>query len=349
LIPAGTPQLPALPALPAAPVTTKANLAEADQASVAFHIALARIGFGTIEEAMALWTDVNPAKVAPTQERWLERAVTLVMSRRQWSRDLAFSYYRLVRALRTGATIKDPYHPGEPHPTLTSLRREFATAVDEVARVSGPTATQAPGKVATPSVGTDKNDRLLVEELKQLREEEVRLEKAAEEEARIALEALGPANLESKLKDLDPNASAKEMDAAREAAHQEAGVRQAAAAERMAMNGGRGALWSMAGQDSRVLGYARVSMTGTPCGFCAMLISRGAVYHSKASATSSDGDLYHDNCHCFAEPLFTTQQYASEKFALNRKYQAEWPTVTKGMGGKDALNAWRRYINSQRT
>jgi len=335
-------------------VTTKAKLAEADQASIAFHIALARIGVGTIEEAMALWTDVNPAKVAPTQERWLERAVTLVMSRRQWSRDLAFAYYRLVRALRTGATIKDPYHPNESQPTLTSLRENFATAVDEVARVSGPTDRSQPVTAVAsdrpqPVRSDDENDRLLVEELKQLREEEARLEKAAEEEARVDLAALGPANLDSKLKDLNPDASAKEMDAAREAAHQEAGVRQAAAAERIVMDGGRGALWSYSQQDGRVIGYARVSMTGTPCGFCAMLISRGAVYPSKASATSSDGDLYHDNCHCFAEPLFTTQQYASEKFALNRKYQAEWPTVTKGMGGKDALNAWRRYINSQRT
>jgi len=329
-------------------VTTKAKLAEADRASIAFHIALTRIGFGTIEEAMALWTDVNPAKVAPTSGRWLNRAVTLVMSRRQWSRDLAFSYYRLVRALQTGATIKDPYHPNEPHPTLTSLRREFATAVDEVARVSGPTSTQ--GSAKAPQVAVpDENDRLLVEELKQLREEDLRLEKAAEEEARIDLEALGPASLESRLKDLDPNASAKEMDAAREAAHQEAGARQAAAAERMALNGGRGALWSYSQQDSRVLGYVRISRTGTPCGWCAMLISRGVIfYKSAASATiASDGDLYHDNCHCYAEPVFTMQQYASEKFALNRKYSAEWPTVTKGLSGKAALSAWRKYIRAQ--
>jgi hypothetical protein len=322
-------------------MTTPAKLAEADQASIAFHVALTRIGIGTIEEALALWTDVNPVKIAPTSGRWLDRAVTLVLSRRQWARDLAFSYYRLVRALRTGATIKDPYRPSEPPPTLASLRESFASAVDEVARVSG--------EPVVPSVGTDENDRLLVEELKQLREEEVRLEKAAEEEARIALEALGPANLESKLVDLNPDLSAAEMDAAREAAHLEAGVRQAAAAERMVLNGGRGALWSYGQQDERCIGWARVSKSGTPCGFCAMLISRGAIYKSKASASFSDGDLYHDNCHCFAIQLFTTQQYASEQFALNRKYQAEWPVVTKGMGGKDALNVWRRYINSQRT
>lgn len=329
-------------------MTTKAKQAEADRAAIAFHIALTRIGFGTIEEAMALWTDVNPAKIAPTSGRWLDRAVILVMSRRQWSRDLAFAYYRLVRALRTGATIKDPYHPNESHPTLTSLRENFASAVDEVARVSGPASTQ--GSVEVPQVAVpDENDRLLVEELKQLREEDLRLEKAAEEEARIDLEALGPASLESRLKDLDPNASAKEMDAAREAAHQEAGARQAAAAERIAMNGGRGALWSYSQQDKRVLGYVRISRTGTPCGWCAMLISRGVIfYKSKASAGfKSDGDLYHDNCHCVAEPVFTMQQYASERFDLNRQYDAEWPVVTKGLAGKDALNAWRRYINRQ--
>jgi len=327
-------------------MTTKANLAEADQASLAFHIALTRIGIGTIEEAMALWTDVNPAKVAPTSERWLTRAVTLVMSRRQWSRDLAFAFYRLVRALRTGATIKDPYHPNETPPTLTSLRRDFATAVDEVGRVSGSASTQVP-QVAVP----DENDRLLVEELKQLQAEEARLEKAAEEEARLALEALGPANLESKLVDLNPDVSAAEMDAAREAAHREAGVRQAAAAERMVLNGGRGALMSYGEQDPRCIGYVRISKTGTPCGFCAMLISRGAIfYKSEASARfKSDGDLYHDNCHCTALPIFSKQQYdESDLFALNRQYELKWPTVTKGLGGKDALNAWRRYINEIR-
>ena len=331
-------------------MTTKARQAEADQASIAFHVALTRIGFGTIEEALALWTDVNPAKIAPTSGRWLDRAVTLVLSRRRWSRDLAFAYYRLARALRTGATIKDPYLPNEPRPTLTSLRENFASAVDDVSRVSGTAPNQPLDSIAggpTLSPSDSENDRLLIEELKQLREEEVRLEKAAEEETRIALEALGPANLESKLTDTSPTLSASEMDAIREAAHQEAGARQAAAAERLVLDGGRGALWTYANQDQRVLGYARVSATGTPCGWCAMLISRGAVYRSKASATYSDGDKYHDNCHCFAEPIFTAQQYESEKFALNRKYQAEWPAVTKGFGGKDAVSLWRKYIREE--
>ena len=327
-------------------MSVKAKEAEADAATIAFHIALTRIGIGTIEEALTLWTDVNPAKIAPTSGRWLERAVVLVLSRRKWSRDLAFSYYRLVRALRTGATIKDPYHPDEPTPTLSSLRRDFASRVDEVGRVAG--ATESPVAAPEPRSADDEADRLLIEELADLLAEDERLEKLAEEEARLDLEALGPANLKSKLKDIGAT-DAEEMDAIRDQAHREAGARQAAAAERMALNGGRGALWSYADQDSRALGYVRISRTGTPCGWCAMLISRGVIfYKSKASAEfKSDGDLYHDNCHCYAEPVFTMQQYASEMFALNRQYETEWPDVTKGLGGKDALNAWRRYINKQ--
>jgi hypothetical protein len=340
-------------------VSTKAE--EADQASIAFHLALTRIGIGTIEEALALWTDVNPTKVAATGSRWSVRAVALVMSRRRWSRDLAFSYYRLVRALRTGTTIADPFHPNEPRPTLSSLRKDFAGRVDEINRVSPQADTPAaPDSPQSDTSSDDEADRLIIEELKGLAAEEARLEKAAEEEARLNLEALGPANLESKLTDVGPT-DAAEMDALREEAHREAGARQAAAAERLAMDGGRGALWLVGGSDKRCIGWVRVSRTGTPCGFCAMLISRGFTPKSGRYATRNtaggqnlgygasydDGDLYHDNCHCYAEQIFSTAQLQGERFALNRKYAAEWPIVTKGLGGKDALSAWRKHIREQ--
>src|SRR5690606_17042083 len=94
-------------------------------AAVAFQLALAQIGAGTIAEALALWEDVPATSRASTSASWLRRAIALVMGRRRHSRDLARAYYRLARALRTGATVADPYHPEPRYVTITDLREEF--------------------------------------------------------------------------------------------------------------------------------------------------------------------------------------------------------------------------------
>ncbi|WP_050503001.1 hypothetical protein [Streptomyces monomycini] len=60
-----------------------------------------------------------------------------------------------------------------------------------------------------------------------------------------------------------------------------------------------------------------------------MLISRGPVNKSRSSATFADGDRYHDNCHCYAMPIFNWQQYqCSELTALSCQYEALWPKAT---------------------
>ncbi|WP_245938825.1 VG15 protein [Actinacidiphila glaucinigra] len=182
-------------------------------------------------------------------------------------------------------------------------------------------------------------ERILVEELKGLREEEERIEREAEEELRIVLEALGPRNLDQKLtvEDADPDDS-----------HRQAGARQAAAASRVAMNGARSSNWTHMTRDRRALGYVRLSRTGTPCGWCAVLISRGPVYKSRESALFKDGDKYHDNCNCYAMPIWNRDQYqSSELTALSRQYMALWPEVTKGKSGKAAVSVWRRFIRQQ--
>ena len=80
-----------------------------------------------------------------------------------------------------------------------------------------------------------------------------------------------------------------------------------------------------------------------------MLISRGVAYKSGRSATYSDGDKYHGNCHCYAEPVFSYDQYADSSLTeLNRRYAADWPRVTKGLSGKAAVSAWRRFIRTSR-
>jgi hypothetical protein len=350
-------------------VTTAARQAEADRAAIAFQAALTQIGAGTVQEALKLWEDVPATSRASTAASWLRRAVTLVMGRRRQSRDLARAYYRLVRALRTGSTVADPYHPEPRYVTVTTLREEFNALVGGAERPQEGRASDSPTKTsdsassaATGQAGeadeaplTDPDaeheaelDRILVEEIAGLREAEERIEREAEQELRTVLEALGPNNLQKKVDKIDGGRTADEVDGLRDEAHQQAGARQAAAAERVAMNGGRSTVWNHASRDKRAIGYIRLSRTGTPCGWCAMLISRGAVYRSSSSAEYSDGDKYHDNCHCYAEPVFTREQYnSSSTYELNRRYEELWPKVTRGLSGKAAVAAWRRFIRQE--
>jgi hypothetical protein len=350
-------------------VTTAARQAEADRAAIAFQTALTQIGAGTVQEALTLWEDVPATARASTAASWLRRAITLVMGRRRQSRDLARAYYRLVRALRTGSTVADPYHPEPRYVTVTTLREEFNDLVrgserPQEGRASGASSnsSDSASSAATGQAGeadeaalTDPDaeheaelDRILVEEIEGLREAEERIEREAEQELRTVLEALGPNNLQKKVDVIDGARSADEVDGLRDEAHRQAGAQQAAAAERVAMNGGRSAIWNHMQRDRRVLGYIRLSRTGTPCGWCAMLISRGPVYRSQNSAEFADGDKYHDNCHCYAEPVFTREQYnSSATYELNRRYEELWPKVTRGLSGKAAVSAWRRFIRQE--
>ncbi|USH44594.1 hypothetical protein SEA_BROPLEASE_9 [Streptomyces phage BroPlease] len=359
-------------------MTSPARQAEADQASVAFQVALTQIGAGTVEEALKLWQAVPPTARAATSTAWLRRAITLVMTRRRMSRDLARAYYRLARALRTGRTVADPYHPEPTYVTLETLRREFAELIgdasdgslegssstpssdssDSSPQAASGASVEAGGEVQpseeepAPEAGDDPDDdQILVEELPRLRDDEERIEREAEAEARVILEALGPANLERKTAALDAAKPAADVDKAREEAHQQAGARQAATAERLVMNGGRSAVWNHMTKDRRVIGYIRLSRSGSPCGWCAMLISRGPVYKSQATAAYADGDAYHDNCHCYAEPVYSLAQYkgssASSLYELNRRYEELWPKVTKGLSGKAAVSAWRRFVRQE--
>lgn len=74
------------------------------------------------------------------------------------------------------------------------------------------------------------------------------------------------------------------------------------AVARHTLDGGRETLLQAVRQDSeqsrRRIGWARVG-SGSPCSFCAMLISRGAVYGERSGAFQS-----HDHCSCTLEPQF---------------------------------------------
>lgn len=331
---------------------------EAEQASVAFHLALTKIGADTVEQSLALWNEMPPTPKPEITARWLASAIHLIMTRRNLSKQLALSYYRLVRALRTGRTIPDPNRPEPTSVTLAELRHEFAALAGPVP-ASPPDKENEAGSQSSSHDGSGSSasddDVIPIDPVDGLDGIEGILDRGAQQEAGTNLKALGPGTQNRILDDIDETAPANEVDAQRDEAHRKAGARQAAASERIVMDGARSTIWGIADRDHRAIGWVRVSRTGTPCGWCAMLISRGPVYRSRTSATFAggasgytDGDKYHDNCHCFAMPVFGFDEYRnSDLFALNRQYAEEWPRVTAGLSGKAAVSAWRRHIRLQ--
>lgn len=367
-----------------APVQVTAEAAaEAAAAAAAFQAALLRLGIKAIAEAIRRWAKMPATKAAEQADEWLEDSVRLVMTDRSRSRELAVAYYRLARALRTGTTIPDPYDPIPKVVTLGQLRREFALLTESVADTTPEPVSQpsdsAPKPVTaiTPTEDTPTPNResqggpdgddveIPIEDLEGITEdgdeEAEQLEREAEQEARIVLAALGPNSLKRRVAEIDTSRPADEVDQLRDVAHAKAGSRQAAATDRLVKNGARHTVTSLAERDKRAIGYVRVSQTGTPCGFCAMLISRGIFYYSSKAVAegktadapsvrrgeAEEGDQYHDNCNCVAEPVYSSSEYRnSPVYAINREYTQLWKDVivTHGLTGKAAETRWRKYF-----
>lgn len=124
-----------------------------------------------------------------------------------------------------------------------------------------------------------------------------------------------------------------------------AAVRMVGSTQYLALEGGRSVMKQSIEADEQATGYARVT-DNDPCHWCAMLASRGPVY--KTARTAGDprqgGDRYHDHCGCVAVPSFTL----NEPFvgAAERLYD-DWLRVTRGTGGRNAVNTWRRWWEAE--
>lgn len=124
-----------------------------------------------------------------------------------------------------------------------------------------------------------------------------------------------------------------------------AAVRMVGSTQYLALEGGRSVMMQSIEADERATGYARVT-DNDPCAWCAMLASRGPVY--KTAATAGDprqgGDRYHDHCGCVAVPSFSLD----EPFVgIAEKLYDDWLRVTRGTGGRNAVNTWRRWWESE--
>lgn len=124
-----------------------------------------------------------------------------------------------------------------------------------------------------------------------------------------------------------------------------AAVRMVGSTQYLALEGGRSVMKRSIEADERATGWARVT-DNDPCYWCAMLASRGPVYKSAKTAGDPrrDGTAYHDHCACQAWPAFTLD----EPFVgVAESLYDDWLRVTKGTGGKDAVNAFRRWWEAE--
>lgn len=127
-------------------------------------------------------------------------------------------------------------------------------------------------------------------------------------------------------------------------AERDMAVEQAAAiAEEHTMAAGREAVEDAVKNDPAALAWARVPSGAETCAFCTLLVSRGPVYKTRASAsTTYDGEPYHPNCDCVPVPVFDRNEWPGRDRYLEA--DALYREVTAGRKGRDALNALRRHL-----
>lgn len=325
-------------------MATPEKIRESEEATRLFQAALVAFGAKSFADGLTLWADVPPVPAdqsGTARARWLQTSARYIGRRRLRSRDMALAYYRYQRALLTGKTIA---LPGETrrYYSLAELKRLFESYLSDE-----PQNPRRPESQVDPEPAEDE-EQIEAEQIQNLNEALARIEDEAQRQARVVLEALGPNNLDRKLREpvLNPDGTERDLtDKERTQLHRDVGRRQAAAVERISLDGGRGTLFQLAYLDNRVAGWARISTTGTPCGWCAMLISRGAVYKTESSASVAfdDGDLYHDNCKCIAIPVFSKAEFEQLSiFDVNREYLQLW----KQHGSSD-LTEWRRLFRQR--
>jgi hypothetical protein len=111
------------------------------------------------------------------------------------------------------------------------------------------------------------------------------------------------------------------------------------------MAAGREGVEDAVKNDPNALAWARVPSGAETCAFCTLLVSRGPVYKSRASASTADGEPYHPNCDCVPVPVFDRNDWPGRDRYLAA--DALYREATTGFKGRDALNALRRRLYAQ--
>lgn len=164
---------------------------------------------------------------------------------------------------------------------------------------------------------------------------------ANRDQIETSLRVTGPVEFKRHMRDTgSPDASRRTME-----------TTLTGATQRLVLAGDRETTNATIDASDVIVGYRRVT-GGSPCAFCAMLASRGAVYKSERSATRvvgvsgrargsrQIGNEYHDHCRCSVLPLYEHEDEPSSVVALRER----WDESTAGLSGKAALRAFRRAL-----
>lgn len=277
--------------------------------------------------------------------RFVRRAGRLLGVRRRQQQRIALAGWRLRRALLTGRGAVSGRGPGG---TVEGLRAGFRDVVGEAAprALRGQVADSqlpagAPSRRVAPyrPVSSRGDDVVLPgDDLLGRIEEALRAEEAAAEKAFAEAIRAVEARIAERLK-ADAQASLEEAVEAEEASVGLLG-------EEAANTAGRAVGEAVARVDRRVVAWARVaspSATG-PCGFCALMLSRGAVF--KTAKTAGRGRQWHRNCRCRVEPLYSDSEYENDpRFDLNRWYRSLYDGEFAKLPRRERLTAWRNEID----
>lgn len=106
----------------------------------------------------------------------------------------------------------------------------------------------------------------------------------------------------------------------------------------LVLGGGRETLLGAVKGDPAAQGWQRVT-DSSPCAFCRMVASRGAVFKDEAGADFKA----HGGCGCGAEPYYED----SKPLPANERFRQEWDEATQGLSGDEALNAYRRRLEGR--
>lgn len=125
--------------------------------------------------------------------------------------------------------------------------------------------------------------------------------------------------------------------------------RLSGAVQRAVFDAGRDTVRANTRRDPVRVGWQRMARPGS-CAFCGLLASRGAVYESQQSASSSSsGHRYHDRCHCVATPIFEGTEMAELAAADQAQFQAMYEQARREASSgrtSDVLSAWRAVHGS---
>lgn len=121
-----------------------------------------------------------------------------------------------------------------------------------------------------------------------------------------------------------------------QAAAQRGLVKVLGATTRLVLGGGRDTIIESVAADPQVSHWQRVT-SGDPCAFCVGIAVQGAIF----SADTAEFEA-HDHCSCAAEAAYQGSTLPLTSQAL----KTQWDTVTEGLSGDDALNAYRQSISS---